>query len=314
MAWPCRRELWDEELAAAKPSTPGWPTRSLRSSRSRWSRRPRRTPRRRGRRSRRASRSRSSPIDDSWLRDSGPIFVVDDGGAARRAGAHFGFNAWGERFPPYDKDAAVGGILARAVLGRRPHGADGPRGRLDHRRRHGHARHHRAVPAQPQPQPGARPRRDRAPAARLARRGPRRVAGPGLVEDRDTDGHVDLIATFTQPGTLLLQSAPPESPDHEPMAENRERALARRARGRRLPPLAYASVGGEDVVASYLNLYVGNGFVVVPTAGAPSDEDAMERIARRVRGPRGRRRAGHHGRLRRRGPALHHPAGAGAGS
>ena len=45
------------------------------------------------------------PIDDSWLRDSGPIFVVDgDGG---RAGVDFRFNAWGEAFTPYAADAAV---------------------------------------------------------------------------------------------------------------------------------------------------------------------------------------------------------------
>ena len=48
------------------------------------------------------------PIDDSWLRDSGPIFVTDDD---RRTGVHFGFNAWGEKFQPFDKDAAIGGRL-----------------------------------------------------------------------------------------------------------------------------------------------------------------------------------------------------------
>src|SRR5262245_52581598 len=45
------------------------------------------------------------PIDDSWMRDNGPIFVVDEAG--NRAGVHFRFNAWGERFPPWDRDAAV---------------------------------------------------------------------------------------------------------------------------------------------------------------------------------------------------------------
>ena len=44
------------------------------------------------------------PIDDSWLRDSGPIFVTGEGGSL--AGIDFGFNAWGEAFTPYDDDAA----------------------------------------------------------------------------------------------------------------------------------------------------------------------------------------------------------------
>src|SRR5215470_17632563 len=50
------------------------------------------------------------PIDDSWARDSGPIFVLD--GDGRRGGVDFGFNCWGEKFPPWDKDA----LYARRVL------------------------------------------------------------------------------------------------------------------------------------------------------------------------------------------------------
>ena len=38
------------------------------------------------------------PIDDSWLRDSGPIFVLGPDGA--RIGVDFRFNAWGERSSP----------------------------------------------------------------------------------------------------------------------------------------------------------------------------------------------------------------------
>src|SRR5438270_7295869 len=46
------------------------------------------------------------PLDDSWLRDCGPIYRVEEDGG--RTGVHFGFNAWGERFAPWDRDAAVG--------------------------------------------------------------------------------------------------------------------------------------------------------------------------------------------------------------
>lgn len=36
------------------------------------------------------------PIDDSWMRDNGPIFVTDGRGGV--AMVHFRFNAWGEKF------------------------------------------------------------------------------------------------------------------------------------------------------------------------------------------------------------------------
>ena len=45
----------------------------------------------------------------------------------------------------------------------------------------------------------------------------------GLLEDRDTDGHVDLMPPYRS-GSLLLQSARPANPITSSMAENRERA------------------------------------------------------------------------------------------
>ena len=46
------------------------------------------------------------PIDDSWARDSGPVFVRD--GEGRIAVVSFGFNAWGNRWHPHDADARLG--------------------------------------------------------------------------------------------------------------------------------------------------------------------------------------------------------------
>ena len=49
-------------------------------------------------------------IDDSWIRDSGPIIVYDADG--RREAVHFRFNAWGEKYTPYDRDATIGARVA----------------------------------------------------------------------------------------------------------------------------------------------------------------------------------------------------------
>jgi agmatine deiminase len=57
------------------------------------------------------------PIDDSWMRDNGPIFVTDgDGGIAL---VQFRFNSWGEKFLPYDRDADVPKNVAEHIGMRR---------------------------------------------------------------------------------------------------------------------------------------------------------------------------------------------------
>src|SRR5215204_3707186 len=57
------------------------------------------------------------PIDDSWMRDNGPIFVRDASG--RIALVHFGFNSWGEKYLPYDRDAQVPRLIAEHLGMRR---------------------------------------------------------------------------------------------------------------------------------------------------------------------------------------------------
>ena len=49
-------------------------------------------------------------LDDSWMRDNGPIFVRD--GHGRVALVHFGFNGWGEPDQPTGRDSRVPETLA----------------------------------------------------------------------------------------------------------------------------------------------------------------------------------------------------------
>ena len=103
--------------------------------------------------------------------------------------------------------------------------------------------------------------------------------GQGLVEDRDTDGHVDLIAAFTRPGRVLLQTVAPDNPNHDNCAENARRLRAAGLEVVELPLLPYAEVAGEPVAGSYMNLYICNGAVIVPVADQDSDEEALAIIA-----------------------------------
>ena len=280
MAWPCRRELWGGRLGAAKAESAGVAnavaafepvTMVARDAAD-------------------AVEARAAldgdvevvqlAIDDSWLRDSGPIFVVDDVSAPTvRVGVHFGFNAWGGKFEGYENDQAIGGLLARRVgadVVRAPLVLEGGSIAVD-------GTGVLLTTEQCLLHPNRNPSLDRGEIEQHLEDylGVTRTVwlGQGLLEDKDTDGHVDLIAAFIKPGTVLLQRAAPDNPNHDNMARNREIAVAAGLDVIDFDPLAYAEVDGEHVVASYMNFYVGERFVIVPIAGQPDlDAEALARI------------------------------------
>jgi agmatine deiminase len=110
--------------------------------------------------------------------------------------------------------------------------------------------------------------------------------GEGCVGD-DTHGHVDDVARFVAPDTVVLAEEPdPADPNHARMADNRRRLEAATA-DPSVGPLRIVSLpfprpvvmDGERLPASYANFYVANGVVLVPTFNDPQDRVALARLA-----------------------------------
>ena len=161
-------------------------------------------------------------IDDSWLRNSA-IFVLD--GEGRRAGVHFRFNSWGEKFTPYDGDAAVGGQLIDRLGDRRyeaPFVLEGGSVAVD-------GEGTLLTTDQCLLHPNRNPAMTREEIEQGLRDflGAEQVVwlGQGLAEDKDTDGHVDLVAAFTRPARSPAEHAAGH-PSHEHLAANRSRLPA----------------------------------------------------------------------------------------
>lgn len=213
------------------------------------------------------------PIDDSWLRDSGPIYVVDDNGG--RVAVHFGFNAWGEKFPPWDRDAEIGGLIARELgdeVRRAPMVLEGGSVISD-------GAGTILTTEQCLLSPNRNPSLSRGAIEELLAEylGAEQLVwlGLGLVEDRDTDGHVDMIAAFAPDRRALVQTVPADNVNHERCAENVQRLGEAGVETLEMPHLPYAEVAGESVSVGYLNLYICNGAVIVPTTGEEFDEEAL---------------------------------------
>jgi len=226
------------------------------------------------------------PTNDSWLRDTGPVFVVprEPAAGARPAAVCWGWNAWGGKYPPWDRDAALG----RAIAGRL--GLDVVEGGLvlegGGLETDGDGTllvNHRCID-----DPGRNPGTSRTRLEEVLRdrlRVDRVLWVGGELAGDDTDGHIDQLARFVAPGRVVAARQPdPLDPNHAALEANLEllRGLVD-ARGRRLevvpmdiPPRF--SFEGTQLPASHLNYYVGNGFVAVPVFRDETDAAALRTL------------------------------------
>jgi agmatine deiminase len=219
------------------------------------------------------------PIDDSWIRDSGPIVVVAADGS--RHALHFRFNAWGEKWAPWDDDAAVGALVA-ARLGLPVHevpmvleggsiAIDGA-GTL-------------VTTERCLLNPNRNPKMSRAEIEHTLKAsfGVEHIVwlADAIAEDDGTDGHVDTVVAFTAPGHALVQGCTDsENPNHAIAGDNVKRLVAAGIGVTEVPVLPYAKFAtGRRIPVPYINLYALNGAIMVPTADDPADDDALAIIA-----------------------------------
>ncbi|MER6313808.1 agmatine deiminase family protein [Streptomyces sp. NPDC001581] len=224
------------------------------------------------------------PADDSWLRDSGPIFAYDERG--ERVGVDFRFNAWGEKHYPWTADDKLASLLLDRLGTRRVHSSmilEGGAITVD-------GEGTLITTEQCLLHPNRNPRMSRTEIEdELKRRlGVEKVIWLpyGGLEDTETDGHVDGVAAYVAPAKVVV-SLPedPAHPDHARMRANLAVLEASTdARGRALeivvlPQTTYGEVAGTPVEVGYLNFYLANGGCVVPVSGGPEDEAALAVLA-----------------------------------
>ncbi|MET0593023.1 MAG: agmatine deiminase family protein [Polyangiaceae bacterium] len=109
--------------------------------------------------------------------------------------------------------------------------------------------------------------------------------GRGIAGD-DTHGHVDDLARFVKPGTIVLAHETDSRDDnYAPLQENWEKLQTMTdAKGRRLdviklPMPSPVVFDGMRLPASYANFYIANETVLVPTFNDPRDREALGILA-----------------------------------
>ncbi len=226
------------------------------------------------------------PTNDTWARDFGFITVFDKQG--RRKLLDFGFNAWGLKFAAYEDNQVNRRLfqnrvfrkgVAMVTIGMILEGggieSDGEGTIL--------------TTSQCLLSPNRNPHLSRGEIERALKRylGARRVLwlSHGYLSGDDTDSHIDTLARFVSPTTIVYVACDNPADEHyeELCLMREELASFRTARGKpyKLVPLplprACYDEDGNRLPATYANFLIINGAVIVPTYNdAANDKVALE--------------------------------------
>ncbi len=226
-----------------------------------------------------------APLDDLWIRDTGPVFVTGNG---TTAAVNFNFNGWGEK-QDFDQDADVADfVAARAGAEVLPTDLvlEGGGIEVDGQ---GTALITESCVLNSNRNPGwskADVEAELWPLLGLDKI----IWLPGVAGEDITDGHTDFYARFARPGVVVAGFDPdPASFDHEVTVRHLDiLASATDAQGRSLEVVVLESPGqlrpefrSDDFAAGYINFYVCNGAVIAPEFGDPdTDRIAIQELER----------------------------------
>jgi agmatine deiminase len=228
------------------------------------------------------------PIEtnDAWMRDHGPMFLVSDAGSRGKASEptliDWGYNAWGGKYPPFDKDDVVPRQVAEIVKYRRLQpGIILEGGAVDFNGR-GTVLTTEQCLLNPNRNPSLSRDdieghlRDYCAATHCV------WLGEGIVGD-DTDGHIDELARFVAPRVVVaVVEDDPTDENYAPLQDNLARlkkAVDQDGRALEIVPLPMPRplfYGDQRMPGSYCNFYIANGVVVVPQFDDPADARVVE--------------------------------------
>lgn len=219
-------------------------------------------------------------IDDSWARDSGPNFLINEAGEL--AGSKWRFNAWGNKYGTYDQDAKMGSrILAHVGVREFTSSlvAEGGAITVDGE---GTVITTESCLLNPNRNPGWSKKEVSEELCRTL--GAEKVIWlPGDVEETETDGHVDGTAAFIEPGRVLVEINTDKTDPHYAVCQENLEAMRGQtdARGRKIQ-IELINEGHyhpgvwNEGCSSYVNSYLANGAVIVSGYGYDRDEAAVE--------------------------------------
>lgn len=220
------------------------------------------------------------PTNEPWCRDHGPIFLTRKGVPAPLAVVDWDYNAWGNKYPPFDLDEVVPTRVAKIL--------DVPAfypgmilegGAIDVNGAGALLTSESCLLNK-----NRNPNLSREEIEQRLRDflGVRYILwlGDGIAGD-DTDGHIDDLTRFVSESavvTVVEENRGDEN--YEPLRKNLARLEAMKVGGRLLDIITLPMPNkimreGLRLPATYANFYIANTCVLVPTFADPADEAAL---------------------------------------
>ena len=221
------------------------------------------------------------PTNDAWCRDHGPAFLVNPEADHQKVIVNWGYNAWGEKYPPYDLDNQIPQKVAHVLdLPLYSPGIVMEGGSVDF-----NGKGTVLTTTSCLLNPNRNPHLNQTQIEEYLRNyyGVHHILwlGDGIVGD-DTDGHIDDITRFVNADTVVTVIEENKSDDnYTPLQENLKALHNMRLEDGKqiniieLPMPAPIIYKDQRLPASYANFYIGNKVVVVPTFRDKNDEKAL---------------------------------------
>ncbi|GAB5409290.1 MAG: agmatine deiminase family protein [Balneolaceae bacterium] len=221
-----------------------------------------------------------NPTNDAWCRDHGPAFLVNED-RSEKIIVDWGYNAWGEKYPPFDLDNEIPKRIASQLgLTVAKPGIIMEGGSVDF-----NGKGTVLTTTSCLLNENRNPNLTKEEIEIYLRNyyGVTQICwlNDGIVGD-DTDGHIDDLTRFVNENTVVTVMEEIKSDEnYKPLQANRELLMKITINQSPLTvidlpmpsPLYYQ---GQRLPASYANFYIANKYILVPFFNDPNDEKALE--------------------------------------
>lgn len=224
------------------------------------------------------------PTNDAWCRDHGPAFLINPEAEIKKVIVDWGYNAWGDKYPPYDKDDVIPTLIGKHYNIPVYHPGIVMEGGSVEFNGQGTLLTSTACLLNPNRNPHLN--QEQIETFLYNYYGVEQVlwVDEGIVGD-DTDGHIDDTVRFVNANTVLTVIEENKQDENYALLQHNLRQLQqmRLLNGQQLNiielPMPDAVVYEEQrLPASYANFYISNAAVVVPTYRCAQDDKALQII------------------------------------